>query len=504
MEPRLTRLVTGWEARHQDDAGLFSLATTTISSSCIRVLQMVSRFEMGSSMKSRLVILFVFISAVIANAADTKPNLVFIIADDCTFRDLGCYGGQAHTPNIDRLASQGMKFERCFQAAPMCSPTRHNIYTGLYPVKSGAYPNHTFVKPGTQSVVQYLKPHGYRVALSGKTHIAPKEAFPFEYSSKGNNPDMDEIEKLFVESKQASTPFCLFACSNEPHSPWNKGDASQYPPKDVKLPPYFVDTPETRTDMSNYLAEITYYDDQVGQIMTLLEKYDLSDNTLLMVVSEQGSAFAFGKWTCYETGLQSACIVRWPNRVEPNSKTSAMVEYVDVLPTFLDAAGIERPEVLEGKSFVPVLRGETNKHKDFVYGMMTTRGIINGSETFGIRSVRGERYKYIMNLSPEIEFTNACTKSRTFRSWVAKAESGDADAADKVRRYHHRPAEELYDLQSDPLEWHNLSNDPTLSSVKKALRGELQQWMESQGDKGQQTELAAYERQKTKRNKKRQ
>ena len=86
-----------------------------------------------------------------ASAAESPPNLVFIIADDCTFRDIGCYGGQAHTPNIDRLATEGMKFNRCFQTAPMCSPTRHNIYTGLYPVKSGAYPNHTFAKPGTKT-----------------------------------------------------------------------------------------------------------------------------------------------------------------------------------------------------------------------------------------------------------------------------------------------------------------------------------------------------------------
>ncbi|MEM7478554.1 MAG: sulfatase-like hydrolase/transferase, partial [Planctomycetota bacterium] len=96
-------------------------------------------------------------------SSDSKPNFVFIIADDCTFRDLGCYGGQAKTPNMNRLAGQGMQFSRCFQSAPMCSPTRHNIYTGLYPVKSGAYPNHTFAKAGTKSVAHYLRPLGYRV-----------------------------------------------------------------------------------------------------------------------------------------------------------------------------------------------------------------------------------------------------------------------------------------------------------------------------------------------------
>ena len=114
-----------------------------------------------------------------------RPNVLLISIDDLNDWT-GCLGGhpQAKTPNIDKLAKEGMQFSRCFQTAPMCSPTRHNLYTGLYPVKSGAYPNHTFVKDGTKSVVHYLKPKGYRVALSGKTHINPRKAFQFEYSTK--------------------------------------------------------------------------------------------------------------------------------------------------------------------------------------------------------------------------------------------------------------------------------------------------------------------------------
>ena len=245
-------------------------------------------------LSTRFILVAFFCACTTTDAAtQTTPNLLFIIADDCTFRDLGCYGGQAHTPNIDRLAGEGMRFTHCFQAAPMCSPTRHNIYTGLYPVKSGAYPNHTFAKDGTQSVVHYLKPLGYRVALSGKQHIAPKEIFPFEYSGK-KNPDFDTIDKLMAECKQSATPFCLFACSNEPHTPWNKGDPSRYDPAEVQLPPYFVDTAQTRADFVRYLAEITYYDWQVGECLKLLEKHGLAENTLVLVVSEQGSSFPFG------------------------------------------------------------------------------------------------------------------------------------------------------------------------------------------------------------------
>jgi N-sulfoglucosamine sulfohydrolase len=177
---------------------------------------------------------------------------------------------------------------------------------------------------------------------------------------------MEKVEQLFSESARSDTPFCLFACSNEPHSPWNKGDASRYPPEKIELPPYLADTPVVRENFSRYLAEITYYDSQVGQILGLLDKHKLSENTLVMVESEQGNSFPFAKWTCYSNGLQSAMIVRWPGRVKPATVTDAMVEYVDVAPTFVSAAGGTPDAVLDGKSFLPVLTGKTDRHKDFI------------------------------------------------------------------------------------------------------------------------------------------
>lgn len=424
--------------------------------------------------------------------AATKPNFLFVIADDCTHEDLGCYGGQAYTPNIDRLATEGMRFTQCFQAAPMCSPTRHNIYTGLYPVKSGAYPNHTFVKDGVQSVVHYLKPLGYRVALSGKTHIAPREAFPFEYSG-GSNPDMGALDKLMGECKASDTPFCIFACSNEPHGPWDKGDPSRYDAAKLKLPPYFVDTPETREAMVRYMAEITYYDGQVGECLALLDKHGVADNTLVIVVSEQGASFPFGKWTCYDTGLQSAFIARWPGKIKPGAVNDALIEYVDVLPTYIEAAGGTVPEVLDGKSLLPVLTGGATEHKEYVFGEMTTRGINNGSEYFGIRSIRSKQHKLIINFTPEMRFENAATNDNIFASWREKAKT-DPDAADKVRRYEYRPAVELYDVVKDPYEWNNLADNPEYAELKAKLRTELEKWMAAMGDKGQETEMDALNR----------
>ncbi len=433
-------------------------------------------------------------------AASEKPNLLFVIADDCTFRDIGCYGGQAHTPNIDKLATEGMRFTHCFQAAPMCSPTRHNIYTGQYPVKTGAYPNHTATYDHVKNITHYLQPLGYRVALSGKTHIGPRELFPFEYSGK-KNPDMDVIDKMMGECVKNDQPFCLFACSNEPHTPWDQGDASRYPPSTVTLPPYIPDTPVVRDGFSRYLAEITYYDDQVGQLMRLLDKHDLAKNTLVIVVSEQGNSMPFAKWTCYDNGLQSAMIVRWPGKVKPGVISHAMVEYVDITPTFVDVAGGELASELDGRSLVDVFNGKATEHKEYVYGLMTTKGIINGNESYPIRSVRSRTHKLILNLQHDQTFTNACTKSREFVSMIKAADAGDEKARQAVRRYQHRPAVELYDVVADPLEMNNLAGLPGHSDTIDQLRTQLEAWMKSQGDLGVETErLANHHKTKKKRN----
>ncbi len=446
--------------------------------------------------------LFILLLSSLPAVSSDRPNLVFIIADDCTYLDMEVYGGQAKTPNLLHLAEQGMQFSRCFQTAPMCSPTRHNIYTGIYPVKSGAWPNHTCVYPGTKSIAHYLQSVGYRVALSGKTHISPKDSFPFEYDEefKRQDPHSDNpyptLDRLMEDANSAGTPFCIFACSNEPHSPYNKGDSAQYPPESLKLPPTFVDTTQTRNTYSKYLAEITYYDAQCGALLKLLEKHGVADNTLVMAVSEQGSAFPFAKWTCYEHGLTSGMIVRWPGKVKAGTKTDALVEYCDVTPTFLHAAGVERPASLDGQSFLPLLLGEADEHKQYTFGIHTTRGIINGSEKYGIRSCGTKTHRYIRNLHHTATFTNAVTKAGKsdtdyWASWIKKAQEGDQHAQAMTLRYQHRPAEELYDVERDPFCLNNLIELPEFAAIKEELSTQLDSWMQSQGDLGDETEAIA-------------
>lgn len=451
----------------------------------------------------KTLVLLLQLSCALVLSGAQMPNLVFMIADDCTYLDMEVYGGQAKTPHLNKLAKEGLKFTRCFQTAPMCSPTRHNIYTGLYPVRSGAWPNHTCVYPGTKSIAHYLKDANYRVALSGKTHISPRESFPFEYSADfrkdgpSTKPLYANLKKLFAESKAADTPFCLFACSNEPHSPYTKGDPSAYPPESLKLPPSWVDTPETRLHYSKYLAEITFYDWQCGQLLALLDDLGLRENTLVIAVSEQGSSFPFAKWTCFELGVASGMIARWPGKVKPGSTTEALVEYVDVTPTFLEVAGASAQD-LDGKSFLPVLLGKTKEHKKYTYGLHTTRGIINGSEAFGIRSCASKRYRYIRNLHPDTRFTNAVTKKGGkmdyWTSWTKKALENDPHAQAMVSKYQSRPAEELYDVRTDPHCLKNLVANSSLSAVRKELSDKLDAWMKSQGDQGAATEAIAHTR----------
>lgn len=442
-------------------------------------------------------------------AEDTPPNIMLVIADDMTWRDCGPYGNsEVRTPNLSKLASEGMCFDACFTSTAMCAPTRSQLYTGMWPVRNGAYPNHSAVRPDTKSIAHHLQGLGYRVGLIGKTHIKPKDSFPFEYfGGKDGASDTAAIAEFVNRDKKQ--PYCLVVASNEPHTPWNKGDASRYPPAKLTLPPYLEDTPETRQALSQYYAEIEFLDGQVGGCLQVVEESGRADNTIFLFTSEQGSALPFAKWTCYDLGLRTGLIARWPGRIKPGSRTDAMVQYVDVVPTLLEAAGADPTKTdtgrpgspsgsngFDGRSFLSVLLGKSSTHRDLVFGAHTTRGTINASESYPIRSARNRSIKYIRNLSHESAFDNANTKpgggGGVWESWVA----GKGSTKTRGEFYQRRPAEELYDLSKDPFEMHNLINDPQYAAVKGELSSELDAWMKQQGDKGVATEMRATDRQK--------
>ena len=431
-----------------------------------------------------------------------RPDIVLVVSDDTTYHDFGCYGSpDARTPNIDRLASQGMRLTHCFTGTAMCAPTRQQLYTGLFPVRSGAYPNHSQVRDGVRSMVHHLGALGYRVGLSGKTHFGPKDSFPFERVGK---------HKIgaFLAAGDDPRPRCLVYCSNHAHAPWTAGDASRYDPASLTLPPYLVDTPAMRRTQQHYLAEIGALDDEVGELIEHVDDTGRANDTIFIFTSEQGSGMPFAKWTCYDAGLRTATVIRWPKRIEPGSVSDALVQYVDVLPTLVEAAGGD-PEAIDtgiggapdgsrgfdGRSFLDVLVGQSDRHREVVFGIQTTRGIISGSKCYPIRSVRDGRYKLIRNLNHETAFKNLITRPNNprhayWQSWLERAEH-DAHAASAVRRYQYRPAVEFYDLEADPHEMHNLAADPTHAGRMAALQEQLSAWMKQQGDEGIATEMKA-------------
>ena len=440
-------------------------------------------------------------------ATASRPNIVVMIADDLTYHDLGCWGNKdVKTPNIDRLAAQGMRLTRCYSPAPVCSPMRQALYTGLFPVKSGAYPNHAIVKPGIKSLPHYLQPLGYRVGLVGKRHFGPPENFPFEYPQSTGNEAQEESESDSAENaldynaaekfikRDKNQPYCLVVAAHEPHEPWNKGDASVYQPEKLALAPYLVDTPLTRRALARYYGEVTYLDQQVGRVMEAVEHSGQADNTLFVFLSEQGSAMPHGKWTLYDAGIRSATIARWPAKIKAGSTSDALCQYVDLLPTFIEMAGGQPVANLDGRSILDVLTGKTTKARDFVFAEETSRGIIAGPEAYGIRAVADERWKYILNLNSDATFKNTEVNTPRFKSWIKKGET-DTFAREQAERYQHRPAVELYDLKNDPFEMKNLAAQPEQKTNLARLRAALDMWMKEQGDEGVKTEMEAKEHQ---------
>jgi len=440
-----------------------------------------------------------------------QPNIMVVIADDMSWHDCEPYGSkQVRTPNMQRLADEGIRLDRMFTTTAMCAPTRQQLYTGMYPVRSGAYPNHSRVYDGVTSLPHYLKDLGYRVGLIGKTHIKPPASYPFEYIAGGKGGASNTKAIAEFVNRDKGEPYCLVVASNEPHGPWNKGDQASYKADELTVPPCLVDNAVTRAELVKYFAEITFLDAQLGACMKIIEESGSKADTITIFTSEQGSSFPFGgKWTCYETGLKTAFIVRWPRRVKAGSSSKAMTQYVDLTPTLVEAAGGD-PKALktgradtrgyqgfDGRSFLGVLLGKTKKHRDYVYGAHTTRGIINGSDCYPIRSVRSDRYKLILNLNHTTTFTNAVSKDgpdTVLGSWMVTGRT-DKAAAERARFYQHRPAEELYDLAKDPWELKNLADDAAYAKIKGKLRGRLAEWMSQQGDEGNATEMKAKERQ---------
>lgn len=427
-----------------------------------------------------------------------RPNVLIIMADDCTHSDLPAYGGEnAKTPNLDSLAAQSLVFNKAYLCSAMCQPCRAELYTGLYPLRNGCAWNHSASRPNVKSLPHHLGNKGYRVGIAGKIHVTPQVVFPFENVSGFDkncvrNPtqthDLANVRDFIT--RDTKQPFCLVVALVEPHVPWVMGDPSAYPPEKISLPPNIADTPRTRADFARYLAEITYMDSQVGELLETLESSGESDSTLVIFTSEQGSQFPGCKWTNWDTGVHTALMARWPKHIDPGMRTDALVQYADIVPTLLDACGAEvDANEFDGSSFLPVLLGEKDSHREYVFGMHNN---VPEGPAYPIRSVTDGEFHYIQNLTPNEMYIekhlmgikgDGALNNPYWATWIWNS-TEDPATYNLVRRYMHRPAEQLYQLEQDPYEMNNLADKPEFSERKSRLATQLANWMEMQGDPG--------------------
>lgn len=427
-------------------------------------------------------------------APPRRPDIVIFVADDLSWTDIGANGSpDARTPNIDRLARDGMRFTRTFAASPTCTPSRSAMLTGDYPVRNGAHANHSLIRDGLKTLPVYLKELGYRVEIAGKTDIGPVPAFPFEYVAGSSlhpngspNPlqtklETGPIDRLFA-TRDPNLPLAVFIASYQPHVPWmaNKG----FDPAKLKLPANSVDTPETREALARYLSDVGDLDRELGEVRASIARHGRTDDTLFVFTGDHGSQWPFAKWTLYDPGVHVPLIAAWPGHVPAGRATDAMVSNVDLLPTLVEAAGGKAPEGIDGRSFLPVLRGAASTFHDAVFAAHTGDRRRNHSPA---RAIRTNKWKLIVNLAPERPFVTALTANEDggkgyWASWIEAART-DERAAVIVRRYQQRPAVELYDLESDPAEATNLAGDARHRAVQDDLRKHLDAWRLAQGEK---------------------
>ena len=413
------------------------------------------------------------------------PNLVLFLSDDHGAIDSAPYGARdMRTPNMTRLAEAGLLFTRAFVTSPACAPSRASLLTGLYPARNGAEANHAKPAADLRKFPSYLQELGYEVVAFGKvSHYRHTADYGFDHFAHDTFHDHEAIPAAleYLARRESERPLCLLVGSNWPHVPW-PDDPAPYRPGSVTLPPTFIDTPETRLARAQYYAAVEKMDAELGSVYDAAR--EMLGDTFFLHTSDHGLQMPFGKWNLYDAGIQVPMIAVWPGRVAAGSRTEAMVQWIDILPTLIELAGGDPPTAIDGRSFASVLLGEADRHRAAIYATHSGDRDFN---VYPMRSVRTQTWKYIRNLHPEFQYATHINRgaprsgSVYWRSWERAARDDDGAMA-IVDRYRRRPPEELYDIRNDRHEQHNMAADPRYADALRAMRGLLDGWLRETGD----------------------
>ncbi len=444
----------------------------------------------------------------LAQAQPAPPNIVLILSDDHSYPYLGCYGYEpVKTPNLDRFAAQGMRFDRAFQAAPQCVPARTGLLTGRSPVSARMGRFNSPLPPEVVTLPELLRDKaGYFTGvcrrnfhLDGNGRPGPINGEIFARNEtltwqrridfidrSGDRNKTGAIVEQFLDKKPAGKPFFLWVNFNDPHHPWDRAPEGQATdPAKVKLPKHLPDLPGVRDDLARYLDEVNRMDSEFQSVISTLERRGFGGNTLVVFMGDNGMAFPHGKGSLYDPGLHVPLLVRWPGRVKAGEVAKNLISGEDITPTLLDAAGLTTVRPMTGRSFLRQLTGQSYDARKYIFGARLYHGSTpfapgTRADTFDLsRCVRNDRHKLIYNCTPHMEYWPVDSGGDPGWKQMVSAH-GEGKLPPEIERAYFqrpRPVFELYDLEADPSEFNNLAGQPELAALEKELKIALQEKM---------------------------
>ena len=434
------------------------------------------------------VILFVFsiksITGQEAHSARKSPNIIVFIADDVSWNDLGCYGNiDVQTPNIDKLAGNGMRFTNAILTTSSCSPSRISIMTGRYPHNTGAAELHTEPTRDFESIASAFQNKGYYTGQAGKWHMGDLLRKGFEKIHDAWEENGDGGENMWlpsVKERDQNKPFFFWFAAYDAHRPWGTNEFSNtHDPKQTGVPETLVDSDSTRTDLARYYDEIKRFDYHIGTVVKELQAQQALDNTVIIVMADNGRPFPRDKTRVYDSGMKTPFIVHWPEGVKKESVSNSLISSVDIAPTLLDICDINPPKSFQGRSFKQVLSKPETLVRDYAFAEHNWHDY-EAHE----RMVRTTDYLYVLNSRPQ--FPNQgpldAIHSPSFASLVQGNAENTLTPAQSDVFLAPRPSEELFLVRQDLLQLNNLIGDKKHKKVQMELNNVLSKWMEKTGD----------------------
>jgi len=438
------------------------------------------------------------------NQGSTRPNILLITSED-NGPQLSCYGDPyCKTPNLDKLASEGVLFSSAYVSQAGCSQSRSTIFTGLYPHQNGqiglATHNLRMYHDSFPNIFSELKKAGYRTGIIGKIHVNPESSFPLDYHSPikggfGNRDVMAIADTAINFISSAEDPFVLMVNYKDAHRPFieQAGGLPEDPIEagDIEvLPEIGIETGFIMEQLADYYNCIMRLDTGIGMLLDKLAEAGKRENTFVIYLGDHGQDIIRGKRTSYEGGTRIPLIMYCPEKVlSPSGDTpskgrvvSEMVSLIDLLPTLQELTGIEQTAGLPGKSLMPFFKGQDPEWREYLF---TEFHLHSGHNFYPQRTVRDSRYKLIHNLlhgeiNPGYQFT--VDRFLNIVAFNQELEQSPIHVKNAYGIMKEPPEYELYDLENDPYEFHNLAGDPSARDILEKLKGKLGQWQEQTND----------------------